>query len=74
VGFLQFELAQPELLVLHLELDLVDLELVQERGGGLLGLRQWKSASEPRLRLCPQSLGIIRLELARRLSPLCPAC
>jgi hypothetical protein len=31
-GLLELDLDPPELLVLHLQLDLVDLELVQERG------------------------------------------
>jgi hypothetical protein len=73
-GFLQFELAPPELFVLYLQLDLVDLELAQESSRGLVRLRHRGGAGEPRLRLRPRPLAVIGLEPSCRGVPTCRTC
>ena len=70
VGPLQFELAPPQLLVLHLQLDLVDLEFMQKSTGGLVRPRHRGSASELRLRIRPELPAVIGLELSCRVVPL----
>ena len=52
--FLQGELGAPQLLVLHLQLDLVHLELVQELLGGLRRRTRVRGAGKLRLCLRPQ--------------------
>ena len=69
VRLLDLVLIAAQLLVLHLQLDLMDLELVQEIGGGLAHRSGLGAESKSRLRLRPQLRAVIRDGLPGQATP-----